>query len=189
MSNGDDHEAASFKDNDLESPLTQIRQDMIGAPSLAGDDVSLVELWGHFVRYRKSFLVVVGIATIMSVIYALLADPIYRSEVLLAPVSEQEQRGLAALAGQFGGLATLAGINIGVETETTEAIAILHSRSFTTSFIEDEKLMPILFSNKWDGENNRWNVRNAEDIPTNSDDILDAGDTDSVSGCDRRCSN
>ena len=35
-------------------------------------------------------------------------------------------------------------------------MAILESRTFSESFIQEKNLMPILFSDDWDEENNSW---------------------------------
>jgi capsular polysaccharide biosynthesis protein len=50
-----------------------------------------------------------------------------------------------------------------------EAIATLKSRLFTEQFIKDEKLLPVLFREMWDEENQRWDDADAEDIPTLGD--------------------
>ena len=40
--------------------------------------------------------------------------------------------------------------------KSDESLAILRSRVFLTKFIQDEDLMPVLFEDAWDNENNRW---------------------------------
>lgn len=85
----------------------------------------------------------------------------------MAPVTEEKGSNLSNLAGQFGGLAALAGVNLGGGGGTKdESIAFLKSRALTEKFIKDENLLPVLFSENWDSENKKWNVEKPEDTPT-----------------------
>lgn len=100
------------------------------------------------------------------VAYALLATPVYRGVVVLAPNKSEQGPNLT---GSLGGLASLAGINLGYSPDETEAIATLYSRVFIEEFIRDNDLLPILFADKWDAANGRWMEEDPEDRP----DILD----------------
>src|SRR6266850_6173103 len=96
------------------------------------DEISLLEVWRTLLRHRTVILVttLAGIAATVAV--ALLASPIYRVEALLAPAADDEREGLSALAGQFGGLAALAGVDLSNNAQDTdEAIALLKSRALT----------------------------------------------------------
>lgn len=97
------------------------------------------------------------IFAIASVIYAINLPNIYKSSALLAPVnSEESHGGLAALASQFGGLASIAGINLsgGSDTKATTAIEIMKSRQFIYKFISTHKILPELMALK------EWNMAN-----------------------------
>ena len=81
---------------------------------------------------------------ILSVIYAINQPNIYRATTLLAPASEQGGAGgLAKMAGQFGGLASLAGINLGGggTDKTGLALEVLKSRVFIEEFINKHQLI------------------------------------------------
>ena len=122
------------------------------------DEINLMDLWKTLVEQKKLFFVITTITTLIALTYALLATPIYRAEALLAPVSKEKGGQLSALAGQFGGLASLAGINLGGGGgDIEEAIATLKSREFTNKFIEDESLMSVLFEDEWDKARKEWN--------------------------------
>jgi uncharacterized protein involved in exopolysaccharide biosynthesis len=108
-----------------------------------------------------------SIFTIAGATYALIAEPVYRAECVLAP-NKLEQG--ASLAAGLGGLSSLAGINLGVSPDTTDALATLQSRVFVEEFIEENNLMPILFADLWDPANERWVGDNPDDWP----DIRDA---------------
>lgn len=91
-------------------------------------------------------------------IWSLFQTPIYRATTVLAPANEGAV-GLGAALGQFGGLAALAGIDLGaVGAETEEAIAVLKSREFTENFIRDHDLLPHLFPDRWDSNRATWRV-------------------------------
>jgi uncharacterized protein involved in exopolysaccharide biosynthesis len=97
--------------------------------------------------------------------------PIYRATTLLVGAGAERNKigSLSSTLGQLGGLASLAGINVGTQDiETEEAIAVLHSREFTERFIVDYNLMPKLFFTKWNSSSNTWNVPE-KNQPTRSD--------------------
>ena len=132
------------------------------------DDVNLLDYWRVLVRHKWLIIAVTFLCTVAAAAAAFRMTPVYRAEVLLAPVTEQgDQGGLTALASQFGGLASLAGIDLGGGgASKDEAIATLKSRAFTEQFIKDENLLPVLFHNKWDEKNGQWLVEDSGDIPT-----------------------
>lgn len=131
------------------------------------DEINLLDLWNVLLGYKKLIFAITVLATAIAVATALLMTPVYRAETLLAPAQQEKGGGLSAMASQFGGLASLAGINVGGGSSTDEAIALLKSREFTTKFIHEEKLMPILFEDEWDAENKQW--VNEEEPPTSWD--------------------
>jgi uncharacterized protein involved in exopolysaccharide biosynthesis len=79
------------------------------------------------------------------IIYSLSLPNIYMSEVLLAPSMEQG----AMTQGQLGGLAALAGVNLGNSKsvdKTLLAIEIIKSRAFLGRFIERYDLLPKIMA-------------------------------------------
>jgi uncharacterized protein involved in exopolysaccharide biosynthesis len=74
---------------------------------------------------------------------------------LLAPAEQENSGGLAGLAGQFGGLASLAGVNLGggSSNKAQLAIEVLKSRQFTSDFIKKHNILPDLMSAK------TWNMQ------------------------------
>jgi len=123
------------------------------------------EYWQVLVEHRKLIGIITAASTLLAMATAFLMTPIYRAEVLLAPVSEERAGSLSSLAGQFGDLAALAGVNLGTNKDkTSESIAALKSRSLSVAFIEKENLKPILFPRKWSADNKKWKDQN--DVPT-----------------------
>lgn len=132
---------------------------------LQEDEINLSDLWKILVEQKKLISIIILIATLFSLAYALLATPIYRAEALLAPVEKEKGGRLGALAGQFGGLASLAGIDLGGGGGGVElAKATLKSRDFTNKFIQDENIMPVLFEDQWDSSTKQW--KNAKNQPS-----------------------
>lgn len=136
--------------------------------SSKNQDVDLFALVGVIVRRRYIVLSTFLVVVTGSVLLALLMTPVYDSEVLLAPVAqEQNQNGLSAIAGQFGGLLPLAGLSGSTGSETRDqALAVLRSRSFTEKFISDNNLLPVLFSDRWDTSTSSWRNGDSKSEPT-----------------------
>jgi capsular polysaccharide biosynthesis protein len=113
--------------------------------------------WKTLVEQRKLIGAITAATTLIALLVAFLLPPIYRAEVLLAPVAEDKAEGLGALASQFGDLAALAGVNLGSRKDkTAEYVAALKSRSLSVSFIKDQNLMPTLFASGWDADKKQW---------------------------------
>lgn len=118
-----------------------------------GDEIDLRELWNVIWRGKWIIIAVTTIFAIASVLYALSLPNIYKSEALLAPADSDQQGGLSGLSGQLGGLASLAGVNIGggKTDKTALAIEILNSREFFAKFTEKHDILPDLMAVKeWD---------------------------------------
>jgi uncharacterized protein involved in exopolysaccharide biosynthesis len=136
--------------------------------SAAADDaVDLREAARRIWAHRWWILTSILIGASLSVLLAFLTPRIYRAEcVLIAADSQQQGAGaLLGAAGSLGGLAALAGVNVGASNaETEEALAVLTSREFTESFIQDLHLMPQLFASNWDASTGNW--RAGTRVPT-----------------------
>lgn len=94
--------------------------------------------------------------SVASVLFSLSLPNIYRSEALVSIV-ENDDSSLSGLSSKFGGLASIAGINLQNQSGSKREIAIetLKSRAFIQKFINDNQLKPILLAAKdWDAQNN-----------------------------------
>jgi uncharacterized protein involved in exopolysaccharide biosynthesis len=118
------------------------------------------------VEQKKLIGIITAVSTLLALLAAFLITPIYRAEVLLAPVTQEKTSSLSALAGQFGDLAALAGVNLGDDnkSKTAESIAALKSRALSVAFINQESLKSVLFPRKWDAEKKKW--KDPDDVPT-----------------------
>ena len=114
------------------------------------DDILWRIIWAKkFTIISISFLFAVG-----SIFFALSKPNIYRASSILAPASsEGGPGGLAGIASQFGGLASMAGLNLsgGGTDKTTLALEIIRSRSFIEKFITKHNLLiPLIAAENWD---------------------------------------
>lgn len=134
------------------------------------DEINLVDYWRVLMVYKWLIVLLTLLAGGLAAYIAMNTPPVYRAEALLAPASEEKAGGMSALAGQFGGLASLAGINLGSGGGGTEqAIATLQSRAFLDRFIADRDLLPVLFADRWDSAAKRWKVEAGGQAPTARD--------------------
>ncbi|EGR2041897.1 Wzz/FepE/Etk N-terminal domain-containing protein [Vibrio parahaemolyticus] len=102
----------------------------------------------------KLYITFVTIAfCILSVFFALSRPDIYQADALLSPAENSSSGGLSQMAGQFGGIAALAGVNLnaGKSSQTELAVQVMQSRKFIESFIsKHDLLIPIMAVNSWD---------------------------------------
>jgi uncharacterized protein involved in exopolysaccharide biosynthesis len=96
-----------------------------------------------------------------------LMTPYYRAEVTTMPTQEMQGVGsLGRLAGQFGGLAALAGISMPQNSNREEALAVLKSKQFALDMIRDLNMAPVLFEGRWDKEKGAWRTDIKRGEPT-----------------------
>ena len=138
-------------------------------PSEAHDDeIDLRELFSVIWQGKWLIIAITAVFAIGSVVFAIMQPNIYKSEALLAPAAEEQGGGLSGLASQLGGLASLAGVNLGGKggTDKTQlAIEVLKSRQFTSEFIQKHSILADLMAAK------KWN-REQDIITYNEDDYL-----------------
>lgn len=149
-----------------------------GAPAYVfyrgADSLNLLECARLFYRERRLMAVTVGTVAAISVLASLLMTPVYRAEVLLAPVPTDGNEATSTLMGQLGGIAALVGGSVANSKDrTAESVATLRSRSLASDFIRELNLKPVLFPAKWDADQQKW--RDPDEVPTDFDayDLFD----------------
>ncbi|MEX2162779.1 MAG: GNVR domain-containing protein [Sulfuricaulis sp.] len=129
------------------------------------EPINWSEYWRVLVKHRKLIGIITAASTLTALLIAFLLPPVYRAEVLLAPVTQDKSEGLSAIASQYGDLAALAGINVGPSKDkTAEYIAAFKSRVLSVAYIKEANLMPVLFASKWDDAKKQW--KDSADAPT-----------------------
>ncbi|NQZ07051.1 MAG: LPS O-antigen length regulator [Algicola sp.] len=104
-------------------------------------------------HYKWPIIAFTALFGVASVLIALSIPDQYKANVLLSPSDEQKGGGLAALANQFGSLASLAGISLGGKgaDKISLALEIFRSKQFLMGFIErHELLVPLIAAKEWD---------------------------------------
>jgi uncharacterized protein involved in exopolysaccharide biosynthesis len=108
----------------------------------ADDGIDLSAVGRTLWRYQRLVLLSAVICGLIAIATALIAVPVYRAETV---ISEVRDRGMGGgLASQFGGLASLAGVNLG-GSAGSEAEAVLKSRRLIEEFIQRNSRLAELF--------------------------------------------
>jgi capsular polysaccharide biosynthesis protein len=135
---------------------------------VAHDRLTVAGLLNLIRQWPKIFLATASLTVVAVIAHAFLATPIYRGSVKMMPRENELGGGaLQGLVGQLGGLASIAGFNLG-SVDGQEAIAWLKSRALFTLFVNKQNLMPILFRDEWDAASGRWRP-DLKRIPTMDD--------------------
>lgn len=125
-------------------------------PAVEEDKFELTRLVSNVLSAWKGIVIggVLGAAITAVVVLQLPLE--FRAQALIAPVESSE--GLAgSLRSQFGGLAALAGVNIGGNVSRKEEFfAMLDSPGFAREFIVSDNLLPKLYADRWDPKTQDW---------------------------------
>ena len=138
-------------------------------PRTQDESVNLRTVLAQLLRKRWWILAGVVVSTVVFTAAAHWITPVYRVTVVMVTVSS-ERNSLAGSVSQSlgqigGGLASLAGLNVGSgDSETQEALGVLRSREFGEEFIKDENLKPQLFASNWDSATQSWKA--GKGVPT-----------------------
>ncbi|AUW03269.1 Wzz/FepE/Etk N-terminal domain-containing protein [Vibrio campbellii] len=124
-------------------------------PSFHSDNekFDIRELIKAFWRDKWLVVAITTLFALGAVLYSLSLPNIYRTDALLTSSESSDSGNLSKMAGQLGGLAALAGVNLGAsESSQTElAIQVLKSRKFVDSFVTRHDLVvPLMAAKGWD---------------------------------------
>jgi hypothetical protein len=122
------------------------------------DEINFKDLF-KIIEKRKLLIVsVTSLFSILGVIYSLSLPNIYQSRALLAPSTPNSQSGLLK---SYGGLASIAGIDIssqGSETNAIQAVEKINSLSFFKNYFLPNIFLPDLMAiESWNPANNKIN--------------------------------
>ena len=107
------------------------------------DEISLTQVWAEL--YKKKLVIIVSSAVfcVLSVIIAITLPNLYKAKVLTV-ANQDEQGDLGSLAKNLGGLASIAGINVGKSQgpdKAAIALEIIKSQRFINDFISNHDLV------------------------------------------------
>lgn len=112
------------------------------------DGLDLVALWRIGWNSRYLLMLCSGVCGLLALWFALTTPPIFKAETVVSEVHDASMGGGASsLVSQFGGLASLAGINLPVGGVDRSGQAVLQSRRLVEEFIKSENLVPVLLRN------------------------------------------
>jgi uncharacterized protein involved in exopolysaccharide biosynthesis len=138
--------------------FSQQMSQQLASQNNSDDEIDLAELWRAIWSGKLTIIAISFIFAVASIAFALSKPDIYKASILLSPASSEGSGGLGALAGQFGGLASLAGISLGGggTDKTALALEIIKSRAFLETYIaKHELLVPLMAAKKWDRVNEK----------------------------------
>ncbi len=122
-------------------------------PQSTDNEIDLRELFGALWKGKWIIIVTTFVFAVGAVLYTLSQPNIYKSDALLAPAESSGGGGLSKMAGQLGGLAALAGVNLGAGefSQTDLAVQVMKSRQFIEAFINaHDLLVPLMAAKGWD---------------------------------------
>jgi uncharacterized protein involved in exopolysaccharide biosynthesis len=114
-----------------------------GSPS-PRREIDVRAIWRAVLRHKTVVGVTVVVVTALAVAYALTATLIFRGEATVVLVHDTGAGGLGAIAGQFGGLASLAGLNLNESGQDRERLALLQSRRLVEEFIKRNGVLELM---------------------------------------------
>ena len=122
------------------------------------DEINLLDLFIVLLKHKVMIFSVVILTGISAVVISLTMPNIYRSEVTIAPTTQEKSGGALSALGGFGAMiASEAGIIAAGSLEQFDVV--LKSRELTNAIVRKYNLLPILFEKSWDAENKRWKVK------------------------------
>lgn len=110
----------------------------------AEDDIDFGAMLRLMWRHRVFIAAITLSCAVIAAVVALLMKPVYRAEVVVTEAHEMME-GPGALMGSLGGLASLAGVELGQDGPNQEARAFLQSRTLVEEFIKRHNLLPELY--------------------------------------------
>jgi uncharacterized protein involved in exopolysaccharide biosynthesis len=137
------------------------------------EDLSLYGLFSLFLKNWLTLSICGFSVAIIALVWAIQQPNIYKAETVLMPVTS-DKGGLGSLAGNLGGLASMAGIGLpdSGNDNTKLAMQLVQSRAFIGEFIEENNiLVPLMAAEGWNLESDTL-IYNEKLYDTSSDTWL-----------------
>jgi uncharacterized protein involved in exopolysaccharide biosynthesis len=134
------------------------------------EQISLKEVIEDLWLRKWTVIALCAILVVSAATAAILLPKKYEASVLVSPETNTpggtRLGGLGSVVSQFGGLASLAGLSVGMNSHAAETVAVLKSRALTEAFIQQNDLLPTLYPKLWDSKLKRWKVTDPRKVPT-----------------------
>jgi uncharacterized protein involved in exopolysaccharide biosynthesis len=134
-------------------------------PTLESDsnfDLAIAFVW----RHRRLLLLTACLGGAVGFGTSYLFAPQFKAYAILVPSDAMRGSSLDSALGNLGGLASLVGLDKSGNKES-EALETLKSRALTTSYIEANGLLSIIFHDQWDAGAHKW--KPGRRVPTLAD--------------------
>lgn len=105
------------------------------------DEIDVVSLLRVVWEFKYIIALVASVFVIAALYLALTATPRFRAEVVVTQVRDGNLGAAGSLASQFGGLASLAGVNLASGNAGQEAQAVLNSRHLVEQFFGEANVL------------------------------------------------
>jgi uncharacterized protein involved in exopolysaccharide biosynthesis len=128
-------------------------------------DLAIAFVW----RHKRLLLLTACLGGAVGFGTSYLFAPQFKAYAILVPSDSLRGSSLDSALGNLGGLASLVGLDKSGNKES-EALETLRSRALTTSYIEANGLLPIIFHDQWDAREHKW--KPARHVPTLADGFL-----------------
>ncbi len=130
------------------------------------EEIDLLEIISNLWQHRKQIIFGTAVFSLIGILYAMLATPVYHSEALITPKESQKSGGAASLLTQFGGAGGLVASQFGIGNTSLNRIEIIvKGRELAENVINNNNLMPYLFPEMWDTSKKEWKVKDTAAIP------------------------
>jgi uncharacterized protein involved in exopolysaccharide biosynthesis len=163
------------EDNDYRPAGNRYYLEMGSVP----DSMSLLDVWDAITNRKKLIFLVTIFFVSISALLVIVVPTKYEADCIVAESNP-------VVSTNTGSNTTT--VDIGVEVEANEAIAMITTRRFITKYITDNNLMPVLFEDDWDSTTGDWKVTEDGTHPTLLegyedfiDDVLDVSTDDETS--------
>lgn len=128
------------------------------------NDLDINAIWAELWRKKITIILVTAVFAIASVFYALSIANTYHSKAILVSAKSNKSSSLASLAGQFSGLANLAGINLGSGSNIYVIMEQIKSRDFVDHFVKKHQItVPLFVATGWDPNSNELSFEGQKD--------------------------
>jgi len=133
--------------------------DLITSKLLAEDQIDFSKVFRMFWARRWLIAIITFVSIVTSILYAISLPNQYKATSILIPATTSNASMLSKLAGQFGGLASLAGVNLGVDAEgdkTAVALELIKTWGFIESFIKNNDIeVEVYAAEGWSQKENK----------------------------------
>jgi uncharacterized protein involved in exopolysaccharide biosynthesis len=111
-------------------------------------EFSFVEFWWVVWDHKVLVGLITAACTAVALVMALTATPLFRATIVVTEMRESGLSADSALAGGLGGLASVAGLGLGLNAIHPERAATLRSRHLVEEFVSRPDVLPLLAAAK-----------------------------------------